>query len=180
VTYLRQIMLEELKRRNYAESTIRAYLRAVEHFSRHFHRRPDQLGPEHIRQYQACTVHPVEAGPRLRNTAASRVAFLLCSEFGGQNLVVRRDWYLGDGEASRVEGEFTLPSICDDLFAWSSLVQRYQALRCLLQILNKFLSAQSPAGMRALANDGRPRFRLPCAEVLLPSCASPVVTVEVS
>ena len=28
--------------------------------------------------------------------------------------------------------------------------------------------------MRALANDGQPRFRLPCAEVLLPSCASPV------
>jgi site-specific recombinase XerD len=46
-------MLEELKRRNYAESTIRAYLRIVEHFSRHFRRRPDQLGPEHIRQYQA-------------------------------------------------------------------------------------------------------------------------------
>jgi integrase/recombinase XerD len=53
VTYLRQITLEELKRRNYAESTIRAYLRIVEHFSRHFRRRPDQPGPEHIRQYQA-------------------------------------------------------------------------------------------------------------------------------
>ena len=25
--------------------------------------------------------------------------------------------------------------------------------------------------MRALVNDGQPRFRLPCAEVLLPSCA---------
>jgi hypothetical protein len=30
------------------------------------------------------------------------------------------------------------------------------------------------AGMRALANDSQPRFRLPCAEVLLPSCASPI------
>jgi hypothetical protein len=28
--------------------------------------------------------------------------------------------------------------------------------------------------MRALANDGQPRFRLPCAEVLLPSCGCPV------
>ena len=45
--HLRQIMLEELPRRNYAESTIHAYIQTVEHFSRHFHRSPDQLGPEH-------------------------------------------------------------------------------------------------------------------------------------
>jgi hypothetical protein len=38
MTHLRQIMLEELRRRNYAESTIRTYVRTVEHFSRYFHR----------------------------------------------------------------------------------------------------------------------------------------------
>jgi integrase/recombinase XerD len=43
VTHLRQIMLEELHRRNYVESTIRTYIRTVEHFSQHFHRPPDQL-----------------------------------------------------------------------------------------------------------------------------------------
>ena len=48
MTHLRQIMLEELRRRNYAESTIRSYLHAVEHFSRYFHRQPDQLGPERV------------------------------------------------------------------------------------------------------------------------------------
>ncbi len=53
MTHLRQIMLEELRRCNYAESTIHTYIQTVEHFSRHFHRSPDQLGPEHIRQYQA-------------------------------------------------------------------------------------------------------------------------------
>jgi integrase/recombinase XerD len=46
-------MIEELHRRNFAETTIRSYVHGVEHFSRYFHRRPDQLGPEHIRQYQA-------------------------------------------------------------------------------------------------------------------------------
>jgi site-specific recombinase XerD len=51
VTHLRKIMLEELRRRNYAQSTIDCYLRTVEHFSRHFNRSPDQLGPEHIREY---------------------------------------------------------------------------------------------------------------------------------
>ena len=48
MTHLRQIMLEELRRRNFAETTIRSYLQGVEHFSRYFQRPPDQLGPEHI------------------------------------------------------------------------------------------------------------------------------------
>jgi len=46
-------MLEELLRRNYAESTIHTYIHPVEHFSRHFHRSTDQLGPAEIRRYQA-------------------------------------------------------------------------------------------------------------------------------
>jgi hypothetical protein len=33
-------MLEELERRKYAPSPIRANIRAVEHFARHFHRLP--------------------------------------------------------------------------------------------------------------------------------------------
>jgi hypothetical protein len=78
VTYLRQIMLEELKRRNYAESTIRAYLRTVDHFSRYFHRSPDQL-VQNTFAISSCAVRPVEAGPRHSNPAASRGAFLLCS-----------------------------------------------------------------------------------------------------
>ncbi|HTC57204.1 MAG TPA: phage integrase N-terminal SAM-like domain-containing protein, partial [Candidatus Sulfotelmatobacter sp.] len=53
MTRLRQIMLEELERRNYAPSTIGAYLRTVEHFARYFRCPPDRLGTEHIRQYQA-------------------------------------------------------------------------------------------------------------------------------
>jgi integrase/recombinase XerD len=47
------MMLEELERRNYAASIARAYLRAVNEFARYFNRPPDQLGPDHIRQYQA-------------------------------------------------------------------------------------------------------------------------------
>ena len=46
-------MLEELQRRNYAETTIDCYIRAVEDFSRRFHLPPDRLGPRHIREYQA-------------------------------------------------------------------------------------------------------------------------------
>jgi len=46
-------MLEELQRRNYTQSTTRAYLRTIDDFARHFHRPPDQLGPEQIREYVA-------------------------------------------------------------------------------------------------------------------------------
>jgi len=53
VTHLRKIMLEELQRRYYSESTIDHYVRKVEEFVRHFHCSPDRLGPRHIRQYQA-------------------------------------------------------------------------------------------------------------------------------
>ena len=48
--------LEELRRRNFADTTIRSYLHGVEHSSRFFRRRPDQLGQEDIRKYQAALI----------------------------------------------------------------------------------------------------------------------------
>ena len=73
MTHLRQIMLEELRRRNYAESTIHTYIHTVEHFSQHFHRPPDQLGPEHIRQYQAALFTRWKLAP---NSVTQRLAAL--------------------------------------------------------------------------------------------------------
>lgn len=52
MTHLRKMMLDELQRRNYAQNTVRAYISAVEEFAAYFRKRPDQLGPEHIRAYQ--------------------------------------------------------------------------------------------------------------------------------
>ena len=53
MTHLRKMMLEELERRDYAQTTIRLYIQTVEDFARYFKRTPDQLGTEHVREYQA-------------------------------------------------------------------------------------------------------------------------------
>jgi integrase/recombinase XerD len=73
VTHVRQIMLEELHRRNYAQTTIDCYVRTVEHFSRYFHRSPEQLGPQHIREYQAALFKKWKLAP---NTVNQRLAAL--------------------------------------------------------------------------------------------------------
>lgn len=52
MTHCRQIMLEELQRRNFAPTTISTYLHAVEQFARHFKCRPDRLNQTHFRSYQ--------------------------------------------------------------------------------------------------------------------------------
>ena len=53
VTHLRKLTLDEIARRNYTEGTTRAYLRIIEDLARYFHRSPDQLGPEQLREYTA-------------------------------------------------------------------------------------------------------------------------------
>jgi len=78
VTHLRQLMLDELQRRNYSQSTTRCYLHAVEDFARYFHRSPYRLGPDHIRQYQVhlfrdCKLSPGTIGLR---TCALRFLFV--------------------------------------------------------------------------------------------------------
>jgi len=78
VTRLRQIMLEELRRRNFATTTIESYIHGVEHFSQYFHRPPDQLGPKHIRQYQAMLFTELKLSPN-RDRALGRLTLLLYS-----------------------------------------------------------------------------------------------------
>ena len=73
MTHLRKMMLEELQRRNYAETTINSYLRTVGEFSRRFNCSPDRLGPRHIREYQAELFQKRKFSP---NTVAQRLAAL--------------------------------------------------------------------------------------------------------
>jgi site-specific recombinase XerD len=73
VTPLRQKMTDELVRRNYSQGTARAYLRSVKEFAKYFNRPPDQLGPEHIREYAA---HLFETRQLSSSSVSQQVATL--------------------------------------------------------------------------------------------------------
>ena len=89
MTRLRKLMLEELERRNYTQATRRAYLLGVEQFAKHFQRSPEQLGLEHIRDYQVFLFRVRKLKP---NTVAVRLAalrFLFVA-------VLKRRWTITD------------------------------------------------------------------------------------
>jgi integrase len=70
------MMLEELQRRNYSQTTVKGYLKIVESFAKHFHRPPDQLGPDQIRSYQVYLLKERKLGvPVALHTAALRFFF---------------------------------------------------------------------------------------------------------
>jgi len=75
VTHLRQAMLEELHRRNYAASTIAYYVRHVEEFARFFKRAPDRLTPTHLRTYQAYLLRERKLAPRTVRLHVSAIRF---------------------------------------------------------------------------------------------------------
>ena len=52
MTLLRQRMLEDLRIRNYAPSTVECYIRSVAEFANYFKKSPEHLGPEEIRSWQ--------------------------------------------------------------------------------------------------------------------------------
>jgi integrase/recombinase XerD len=78
VTQLRRMMLEELQRRNYSQTTTRSYLQMVRDFAKHFKRSPEQLGPTEIRTYQAYLLEERKLEPNTvgLHTAALRFLFV--------------------------------------------------------------------------------------------------------
>jgi integrase/recombinase XerD len=74
VTHLRKMMLEELQRRNYSQTTVTSYVKTLKDFAKHFHRPPDQLGPDEIRAYQVYLLTERKQGVRTvgNHTAALR------------------------------------------------------------------------------------------------------------
>jgi integrase/recombinase XerD len=102
MTKLRQRMIEDLRLRNYSQHTIRSYTEAVADFARYFNRPPDQLGPEHVREYQLHLVHEKKL---CWSTLQVRVAALRF--FFTQTL--KRDWFVQEVARPKVRGK--LPTV---------------------------------------------------------------------
>ena len=51
MTPLRQRMLEDMQLRGFSARTQECYVAAVRQLAAHYHRSPDQLGEEELRQY---------------------------------------------------------------------------------------------------------------------------------
>jgi integrase/recombinase XerD len=82
-------MLEELQRRNLSPITTRIYLRAVEEFARYYKKSPDQLGPEHIGEYQAHLFSERKLGAIAVTQQLSALRFLFLR-------TLKRPWMLED------------------------------------------------------------------------------------
>jgi integrase/recombinase XerD len=78
VTQLRKMILEELQRRNYSQTTVKGYLKNVPSFANYFHCRPDRLGPEHIREYQVHLLTERKLNPRTVRLQTSALRFFFC------------------------------------------------------------------------------------------------------
>jgi integrase/recombinase XerD len=71
-------MLDELKRRNYAQTTVNGYLKVVAAFAKYFNCPPNQLGPEHIRAYQAYLFQEKKLNARTVNHHTAALRFFFC------------------------------------------------------------------------------------------------------
>jgi integrase/recombinase XerD len=89
VTQLRKLMLDEIQRRNYTESTTRAYVRIVEDVACYFHRSPDRLGPEQIREYTAHLFRDKKLSPNSVNQTVGALRFFFVK-------FLRRPWSAED------------------------------------------------------------------------------------
>ena len=76
MTQLRKMTLDELERRNYSKATAVAYIGAIRRFAEHFHRSPDQLDCDHVRDYQLHLVQERRLHPRSVRLQMSALRFL--------------------------------------------------------------------------------------------------------
>ena len=75
MTRLRKRMIEDLRIRNRAESTVQIYVSQVARFAEHFGRSPEQMGPEEVRQYQLHLLQQKASWSKF-NQAVSALRFL--------------------------------------------------------------------------------------------------------
>ena len=85
MTHLRQRMIEDMGIRNLADNTQSAYLQQVIAYAEHFHRSPEELGPEAVRAYQLYLTNTRGLSPSSISVATGALRFLY-------KVTLKRDW----------------------------------------------------------------------------------------
>lgn len=89
MTPLRKRMIEDMRIRNKARTTIDAYIYQVACFARFFNRSPDQLGPEEIRTYQLHLINDKHYEPASLVVVTAALRFLF-------TVTLKRPWKIED------------------------------------------------------------------------------------
>ena len=89
MTSLRQRMTEDMQGRNLALNTQTSYVQQVSLFARHFHKSPEQLGPEDIRAYQVYLTNEKKLSPGSVLIAVAALRFLY-------KVSLKKDWSFED------------------------------------------------------------------------------------
>lgn len=87
MTPLRQRMADDLLLRNYSDRTIKAYLRCVSNFARHFGKSPDELGPADTRQYQLYLVKQKQCSWAVFNQTVCALRFFYNTTLGCKEMI---------------------------------------------------------------------------------------------
>jgi site-specific recombinase XerD len=102
MTRLRQRMLEDMGIRNLADNTQSAYLHQIIAYAKHFHRPPEDLGPEEVRAYQVYLTKTRRLSPSSVSIATGALRFLY-------KVTLKRDWAIE--EIPMPKRPFRLPVI---------------------------------------------------------------------
>jgi site-specific recombinase XerD len=69
-------MLDELQRRNYSPATTRGYIHAIKQFAEYFHKSPERLGGDEIRQFELYLLKEKKLAPGTVEGRMSALRFL--------------------------------------------------------------------------------------------------------
>jgi len=171
VTHLRQLMLDELQRRNYSPNTVRSYIHAVEEFATYFRLSPEQLGPEHVRDYQVHLFRDRKLSPRTIEGRAAALRFLFVKTSAATLLEVARD-------PKHLGADIGLLSV---LHTWGQNLQHHPHVHCVVpagglaidgsrwiaaarkfflpvRVLSRFFRGKFTAGLKQLLHEGKLQF----------------------
>jgi site-specific recombinase XerD len=102
MTHLRQRMIEDMGIRNLADNTQSAYLQQIISYAEHFHRSPEEFGPEAVRAYQLYLMNIRRLSPSSISVATGALCFLY-------KVTLKRDW--ADDQIPMPKRPFRLPVI---------------------------------------------------------------------